>query len=219
MASSIIHMAVAKEINDYLNHDYKSILIGSIAPDISKQINQDRNISHFIKYEKDIPELNDFLALYRSNLDDDFVLGYFIHLYTDYLWFKYFLPNFINENESCIYDINTKNKIKVSKDEMLKLIYNDYTNINIDIIDRYNLDLSIFYEPLPNFKNIIKEIPMDRLKVIIDKASIIIENSKKHKSYIFDINEIERFISFSSNTILNDLKLMGIKNSNSLKNI
>ena len=60
---------------------------------------------------------------------------------------------------------------------------------------------------------------MDRLKVIIDKASIIIENSKKHKSYIFDINEIERFISFSSNTILNDLKLMGIKNSNSLKTI
>ena len=81
------------------------------------------------------------------------------------------------------------------------------------------IDLSIFYEPLPNFKNIIKEIPMDRLKVIIDKASIIIENSKKNKSYIFDINEIERFISFSSNTILNDLKLMGIKNSNSLKNI
>ena len=102
---------------------------------------------------------------------------------------------------------------------MLKLIYNDYTNINIDIIDRYNLDLSIFYEPLPNFKNIIKEIPMDRLKVIIDKAGIIIENSKKNKSYIFDINEIERFISFSSNTILNDLKLMGIKNSNSLKTI
>ena len=102
---------------------------------------------------------------------------------------------------------------------MLKLIYNDYTNINVDVIDRYNLDLSIFYEPLPNFKNIIKEIPMDRLKVIIDKASIIIENSKKNKSYIFDINEIERFISFSSNTILNDLKLMGIKNSNSLKTI
>lgn len=212
-------MAVASEINDYFNRDYKSILIGSIAPDISKQINESRNKSHFIKNEKDIPELNDFLALYKSNLEDDFVLGYFIHLYTDYLWFKYFLPNFINENESYIYDINTKNRIKVSKDEMLKLIYNDYTNINIDVIDKYNLDLSIFYEPLPSFKNIIKEIPMDKLKVIIDKASIIIENSKKKKPYIFDINEIERFINFASNTILNDLKLMGIKNNNSSKSI
>ena len=219
MASSIIHMAVASEINDYLNRDYKSILIGSIAPDISKQINESRNKSHFIKYEKDIPELNDFLALYRSNLEDDFVLGYFIHLYTDYLWFKYFLPNFINEDESYIYDINTKNRIKVSKDEMLKLVYNDYTNINVDVIDKYNLALSIFYEPMPSFKKIIKEIPMDKLKVIIDKASIIIENSKKKKPYIFDMNEIERFINFASNTILNDLKLMGIKNNNSLKSI
>ncbi len=219
MASSIIHMAVAKEINDYLNRDYKSILIGSIAPDISKQINESRNKSHFIKYEKDIPELNDFLALYKNDLEDDFVLGYFIHLYTDYLWFKYFLPNFINENESYIYDINTKNKIKVSRDEMLKLIYNDYTNINVDVIDKYNLDLSIFYETLPSFKNIIKEIPMDKLKVIIDKAGIIIENSKKNKPYIFDIDEIERFINFSSNTILNDLKLMGIDNNKSLNSI
>lgn len=219
MASSIIHMAVAKEINDYLNRDYKSILIGSIAPDISKQINEDRNKSHFIKYEKDIPELNDFLSLYKNDLEDDFVLGYFIHLYTDYLWFKYFLPNFINENESYIYDINTKNKIKVSRDEMLKLIYNDYTNINVDVIDKYNLDLSIFYETLPSFKNIIKEIPMDKLKVIIDKAGIIIENSKKNKPYIFDIDEIERFINFSSNTILNDLKLMGIDNNKSLNSI
>lgn len=212
-------MAVAKEINDYLNRDYKSILIGSIAPDISKQINESRNKSHFIKYEKDIPELNDFLALYKNDLEDDFVLGYFIHLYTDYLWFKYFLPNFINENESYIYDINTKNKIKVSRDEMLKLIYNDYTNINVDVIDKYNLDLSIFYETLPSFKNIIKEIPMDKLKVIIDKAGIIIENSKKNKPYIFDIDEIERFINFSSNTILNDLKLMGIDNNKSLNSI
>ena len=219
MASSIIHMAVAKEINDYLNRDYKSILIGSIAPDISKQINESINKSHFIKYEKDIPELNDFLALYKNDLEDDFVLGYFIHLYTDYLWFKYFLPNFINENESYIYDINTKNKIKVSRDEMLKLIYNDYTNINVDVIDKYNLDLSIFYETLPSFKNIIKEIPMDKLKVIIDKAGIIIENSKKNKPYIFDIDEIERFINFSSNTILNDLKLMGIDNNKSLNSI
>ena len=212
MASSIIHMAVAHKINEEIKRDEKSILIGSIAPDISKQINESREKSHFIKYEKDIPELNDFLVRYKSNLDDDFVLGYYIHLYTDYLWFKYFLPNFINEEENYIYDIETRKKIKVSKDEMLKIIYNDYTNINVDVIDNYNLDLSIFYEQKPDFKNIIKEIPMDKLQIIIDKAGIIIENSKKKKPYIFDFDEINRFIGFSTDTILNDLKLMGIEN-------
>ena len=38
MASSIIHICVAKEVNKYLKRNEKEILIGSIAPDISKQI-------------------------------------------------------------------------------------------------------------------------------------------------------------------------------------
>lgn len=35
MASSVIHIAVANELNKVLKKDKKSILIGSIAPDIS----------------------------------------------------------------------------------------------------------------------------------------------------------------------------------------
>ncbi len=42
MASSIIHMAVANELNKKLNRDNKSILIGSIAPDIAKLIGEDK---------------------------------------------------------------------------------------------------------------------------------------------------------------------------------
>ena len=36
MASSIIHIAVAKEINKVLNRKESNLLIGTIAPDISK---------------------------------------------------------------------------------------------------------------------------------------------------------------------------------------
>ena len=36
MASSIIHVAVANELNKKLNVDRNQLLIGSIAPDISK---------------------------------------------------------------------------------------------------------------------------------------------------------------------------------------
>ena len=36
------------------------------------------------------------------------------------------------------------------KGHMLELyIYNDYTNLNIKLIDEYNLDLKIFYNKLP----------------------------------------------------------------------
>ena len=48
MASSVIHMCVAKEINKYLNRDEKQILIGTIAPDISKIINESKEKSHFL---------------------------------------------------------------------------------------------------------------------------------------------------------------------------
>lgn len=125
-----------------------------------------------------------------------------MHLYTDYIWFKYFITDFIKEDY--IFDING-NKLKLDKKEKSNYIYNDYTNLNIQIIDKYNLDLSIFYEIHDQFKNIIKEIPMDKIQIIIDKAGIIIENSKQSKPYIFNINHIEKFINLSTNIILDEL--------------
>ena len=207
MASSIIHMAVASELNKKLKKDNKSILIGSIAPDISKQIDKSKLKSHFQNNDNDIPDLNKFLASYKSDLEDDFVLGYYIHLYTDYIWFKYFITDYIKN--TCVYDINN-NKLHLSDEERIDYIYNDYTNLNIKVIDRYNLELNIFYEEHPNFKNIIKEIPMDKINIIIEKTGLIIENSKETKSILFDLTSITRFIDFCVKVIIDDLKNLGI---------
>lgn len=94
MASSMIHIAVASEINKVLKRDSKKLLIGSIAPDISKQIGETKVLSHFQDFDDDLPNLDKFLRKYKSYLNDDFVLGYYIHLFADYLWFKYFVPDF-----------------------------------------------------------------------------------------------------------------------------
>lgn len=207
MASSIIHMAVANEINKKLKRNQKSILIGSIAPDISKQIGESKKDSHFLTDDTDIPNLNKFICKYKGNLDDDFVLGYYIHLYTDYILFKYFITDFVKEDY--IFNIDG-NKLKLGDNEKLNYIYNDYTNLNIQIIDKYNLDLSIFYENHDQFKNIIKEIPMNKIQIIIDKAGMIIKNSKQSKPYIFNINHIDKFIKTSTNIILDELTNIGI---------
>jgi len=74
-------------------------------------IGENRNISHFVTDTVDVPDLNKFLSIYKSNLDDDFVLDYYIHLYTDYIRFKYFITDYIKETG--IYDINN-NKIKLA---------------------------------------------------------------------------------------------------------
>lgn len=207
MASSIIHMAVANEINKIIKKDKKSLLIGSIAPDIGKHVGISKVVSHFEIVDDDIPKLDVFLDKYKAYLNDDFVLGYYIHLYTDYLWFKYFVPDFCNNGY--VYKLDGT-KVDLSDDEKLKYFYNDYTNLNIKVIDEYNLQLDVFYEEVPEFNNIIKEIPMDKIKIIVDQAGIILENTKKTKAYVFDMNLVNKFIKTSVECILSDLKQLGI---------
>lgn len=202
MASSMIHIAIANEINKKLNRNNKNILIGSIAPDIAKLIGMQKKDSHFQDTNEDLPHLDRFLKKYIKNFNDDFVVGYYIHLYTDYLWFKYFVPDFYNNG--IIYKLN--GDIENIKNEMkCNYFYNDYTSLNLNLIDEYNLDLSIFYEEVPKFNNIIKEIPMDQINIIIDQAGVIIKNSKSEKLFVFDMNIVNKFIKMSVEYILSDL--------------
>ena len=200
MASAVIHLAVANEINKELNRDKSQLLIGAIAPDISKFIGEDKTKSHFLKeLDSNIPDIESFLNKYKNNLTDDFVMGYFIHLYTDYLWFKYFVTEFYDKPMITKLDGTV---VKCSGNMLSLYVYNDYTNLNIKLIDKYNMDLKIFYNQLPKLSNIIEEIPMDKMGLLLSQMGIIIENSKEKKDYIFNIENIEKFITTSVELIL-----------------
>ena len=125
MASSIIHWAVANEVNKILKKDREKLLIGSIAPDLSKIVGDDRKKSHFIFDNSIIPNIDMFVNKYKRHFDDSFVLGYFIHLYTDYLWVKYFLSEIIDGCKITRIDGNVEN---VTKEEKVRYLYDDYTN-------------------------------------------------------------------------------------------
>ena len=203
MASSVIHMVIANEINKTLKRNNDMVLIGSIAPDLSSQIGESKVGSHFLSNNDDIPDINKFLKKYKNNLNDDFVMGYFIHLYTDYLWFKYFIPEVYEDN--MITKIDGTN-VKCYGNMLRLYIYNDYTNLNTKLLDEYNMDLHIFYRVHPPIDNIIEEIPMDKLQIIIDKASVIIENSKITKDFIFNIENIKKFVKISTDLTIAKLK-------------
>lgn len=211
MASAIIHLAVASEMNKLLNKDYKSIMFGAIAPDIWKQVGEPSKVpSHFKDSEdNDVPNLDKFLFKYKDMLKDDFVLGYYIHLLTDYYWFKYFIPSVFNEKRSILTKLDGT-KLYLTEDELGDLIYNDYTNINVEVIDEYGLSLDLFYEDVPKFKDIISEIPMDKLDVLRDKMGVIIENSTYDKEYIFDIESINNFVEMCITGIKDNLESLGI---------
>lgn len=209
MASSMIHIAVANEINKKLNRDKSKLLIGTIAPDISKLIGETKVKSHFQDRNDNIPNLDKFLDKYKENLNDDFVLGYYIHLLTDYLWFKYFMTEIKFEDTNIITKLDGTN-VKCNGNMFTLYIYNDYTNLNIKLIDEYNLDLKIFYNEIPKLESIIQEIPMEKIGLIVDKAGEIVENTKEHKDFVFNLDNINKFIETSVDIILGNLKELNI---------
>jgi len=207
MASAIIHLCIAKEVNKYLKMNEYDLLLGSIAPDISKQVGETKEISHFLDHtnEDDIPNINRFLEKYRKDLHNPFTMGYFIHLLTDKYWFRDYIYQYI---ERYTHD-NVKKKVTYTA--VRDLIYNDYTNLNTDLIDKYMLPLDIFYEEFREPQTLIREIPVDKLDILIDKMGLIIEESKKEKNFIFDLTDIEIFITNSVKYIIKDIQLLGIK--------
>lgn len=118
------------------------------------------------------------------------MLGYFVHLYTDYLWFKYFIRDIKYKG---LITLRDGTKIDYEENTFRKYLYNDYTDLNVKLLDEYNLDLSLFYNPVitPNVK--MDEIPIDRLQELVDASSVIIENSKSKKIYLFDMTNIKEF--------------------------
>lgn len=207
MASAIIHLCVAKEINKYLKMDENYLLLGSIAPDISKQIGETKEISHFLDHsnEDDIPNIDRFLAKYRSELNNPFEMGYFIHLLTDKYWFRDYVYKFIERY--------TQDKIKknVTYTALKDLIYNDYTNLNITLIDNHNLNLDLFYNEIILPESKIIEIPVDKLDILIEKMGLIIEDSREEKTFIFDSSDIEEFIKNTVKYIIRDIQMLDIK--------
>lgn len=208
MASTIIHLAVAKELENKLNiknkYDY---YLGSIAPDLSKQIGESKIESHFLKntYKESVPNINLFTSKYKDFKDNSFDLGYYIHLYTDKLWFENFMDEIAFQNSVKLLD-GTILEVK-NRDEIQQLIYSDYTNINIELIDEYNLDLSLFYEEFKEPKTKIEEIQVDKLNFLINKMGILIENSKEEKLYTFDIFNIKEFIDKTVKEIEKELDI------------
>lgn len=205
MASAIIHLAIAKKLLNDLNvENRKDYYLGSIAPDISKQIGYSKVSTHFLIHTKpDVPNITMFLNKYPNFINNSFELGYFIHLYTDKLWFNGFLDRLIYDNSIKLLDGTI---INTTREEMQNMIYSDYTNMNIQLIDKYEMDLSLFYEEFQIPKTSIIEIPVEHLDILINKMGILIENSKEEKAYTIDIYQVEQFIDYACNEILKELE-------------
>ena len=90
------------------------------------------------------------------------------------------------------------------------MLYNDYTNLNKQLIEEYNLNLDIFYNEFIIPDTTITEIPIHKLNLLIENASIIIQNITPKKEYIIDITTIKSFIDDCVEETYTNLQLLNI---------
>ena len=189
MASFSIHLAIGKrylEKNKIENE--KDFLLGVIDPDLA----QDKRKSHYTG-STDTTNLEYFLSekvllnryLETNNIDNNYDLGIFLHLVTDYIFFNHFFDKeYINNTK--YHDFNND-------------LYHSYDNTDNYVYDKYNINYPNLNEIIinsiskarknknTNYNNGKDIIPIDKLDNFIEYISNI--DLYKYKNKIIQYNK------------------------------
>ena len=175
MASFSIHLAIGKRYIDKNNiNDIVSFKKGIIAPDLALNKNES-HYTTFLDKSKLEYYLNNRIQLYdyliNNKVDNDYELGVFIHLVTDYIFFAHF---FDKEYIKSV-DINIFNND----------LYHSYDNVDNYVKTKYNLDYTGIKESIDNAIELARKkknttydkgndiIPIDKLDEFIEYVSSI----------------------------------------------
>lgn len=178
MPSIAAHMAVAKLISDKLYIDKEEFYKGNILPDIIDIPDSHHKILGKFFY---IPDIDYF----KNNLDltKPLNIGYLTHLLLD----KYFLQSFVPD---VIGDLHIFEN---------RIIYKDYSSINYQLVEAFNLDVDYITKIFNDFN-----VPIDSKKLdynIQKLSSTIISDSK-----VLKFEEFLDFIIFIADQIMEELE-------------
>lgn len=182
MASSVIHLAVAKKyLEKNPSLDYKSVIAGTLYPDAA----DDNDKSHYTDLNRgsdNVSHVRGKVSLYAFLVEheslNDFELGWFLHLVTDYLFF-----------EECF---TTEYLLNNSYVSFCKDLYYAYDCLNIYIPEKYHITEndyadypSEYYPGIPYQDCILPKDMIDDFitrvsSVCIDKYIKQIKKSKKN---------------------------------------
>ena len=223
MAAIIAHYLSAEEYNNkyrnYTETDLLSFLVGAIAADSPRSQGKGldkREITHFgsslskdliekgnFDLSGDILDFTSFVQKYGDHLDNPFIEGYLLHLYTDKKWFSEVIPDLLNQYASQI----KPNAIRAEDLTFLEAIswYSKNLFATYDIHDlQFHPQINIAHiEKMSNYN--VENCPIEELDKD-DLKNMLFNLSKKCKSLDekeIDINS-EPLISIEEmNTFIN----------------
>lgn len=161
-----IHLTVAQKINEKLGLPVNDFLLGNVLPDalngyIVKNITNFKsyNDTHYIKVDSDnyvnLPKLPDyylFINKYKDKLNKPMILGYLVHLMTDYYFNKEVINKYITLGVTVDF-----NKVKQI----------DFEDFELELIKRGNKNLIYYDQTLYEKCNELIEINNNEIKEII----------------------------------------------------
>lgn len=218
MPSSIIHRCVSKRVLEKGNlYNQKEAIflydVGSIAPDSWRNTNRFKNsqlpkkdkrkYSHFSLNGEYLEHSEIFYNQYKKELDSPFMLGYFVHLLTDFHWRETMFYRCFDKNGSIkLLDgslINERNTIK-------ELLEKENTKIAFLLSKHFKLNelrhLSI--EELSNLPQM-KEIEFDGLNDTITYTNKAGTLESKHSLVVYKVEDFIEGIEECSDYIIDKL--------------
>ena len=205
MPSWSIHLAVAKKVNEKLNIDKDIFYIGNLIADIDYDNKVSRRYTHYDEHNKckscpieNVPDINKFLKDYKDKLKDSLILGYYVHILTDYFYNNYIFSNcwILNKDKEFV-GIKLKNNKVLNTLDKNKKIRKKIKHYDLDLYGKYLFNNS--FVELPKYNEEIK-----KSLILLKDNFFSNENVLKRIDYLND-----KFYDFNKYTLFN--KIFGLK--------
>jgi hypothetical protein len=224
MPAATIHRCVAKKIlemtNLYTNDEDKFLFeVGCIAPDSWKNTKRFKNstlpkkqkrcYSHFSPKDKYIELYLDFYTKYNPKKEDAFMVGYLVHLMTDFFWRYLIFYNYFNKDGS----VKLINGLSINGEKGVRktLLKNETMKIVTYLAKEYELkELDHLSSRELSQLPVMDEIEFDGLNEAIDYDNNEATNDFKYELMVYKVSEFKNGITKCSNIIIGELANLGI---------
>lgn len=192
-----MHIAIANRVNKILNLDDELFIIGNVMPDAEGYVIKDPSVkvayavSHYAEHNIEgvkevLPKYQRFIQKYNNKMNNPIVMGYFVHILTDFYWNRMTFKNYYirnNEGETIGIKLNNGKELFCSKDERRILKQTDFSNFSSYLVNNGRLYIPNLRKNkiIDNIK-IIEEIPLTEKDV--EKTIDYLENINKKRKNI-----------------------------------